>query len=50
MSERQIRLDQLIFPSYWPEGSPEVVREFLKTKYNPLIQSCMPDCRSRCCW
>ena len=33
--EGQLRLDQLTFEGYWPEGSPEVVREFLRTQYNP---------------
>jgi hypothetical protein len=37
VSERQLRLDQLTFPSYWPVGSPEVVREFLMTQYDPAV-------------
>ena len=28
-------LDDLVFGDYWPPGSPDLVREFLRTEYDP---------------
>jgi hypothetical protein len=28
-------IDRITFPGYWPPGTPEVVREFLRTRYDP---------------
>lgn len=30
-----VPVDALQFDSYWPAGSPELVRAFLKTQYDP---------------
>ena len=31
----EFSLEQLTFGDYWPPGTPDLVRAFLKTKYDP---------------
>lgn len=32
-----LHIDKLVFPKFWPEGSPAQVRLFLQTQYDPAI-------------